>query len=556
MKKCAHNLLFLFLFLLPVKWSDAQELPPDGGGAFDLPLNTQPCLTPEERQEIVRVLEENRDRLRKEGLLPEQVSQPRAAVAFDWPLRKSSSLNWNSYYGISNFVDQDVSAGVLLDYDCEMRTYDGHNGTDFFTWPFPWYLYDNDYIEVIAGEGGNILFKSDGNDDDHCSCFGNWNAVYVEHADGSIAWYGHLKDGSLTGKSVGDAVNKGEYLGIVASSGCSTGPHLHFEVYEQLPYNHGNLVDPYSGACNNTNGSSWWATQPPYREPTLNAVLTHYGPPVMGCPGSDEDPKFSNNFEVGEQVYTAFYYHDQTTGDISNMRIRKPDNSIWQSWNYTSPNTYNASYSYWIWNLPSGGPFGTWKVEVDYQSNTYTHEFNYSIALPVEWVGFKAELTERHTTNLFWETSAALNHHRFEVQHSNNYLSWQSVGTVIGPENSLTREKYVFVHENPTPGVNYYRIKSVDLDGTYEYSTVVSVFLDQTQDDQQIVPNPTKGLIWLKDVDPQEVLSKQVFDQTGRLILQNTFQDNQVDLSVLPNGLYYLQLQTVTTLQTYKVLKH
>ena len=50
------------------------------------------------------------------------------------------------------------------------------------------------------------------------------------HADGSVAWYGHMKAGSLTNKAVGQTVSSGEYLGIVGSSGNSTGPHLHFGI--------------------------------------------------------------------------------------------------------------------------------------------------------------------------------------------------------------------------------------------------------------------------------------------------------------------------------------
>ena len=55
---------------------------------------------------------------------------------------------------------------------------------------------------------------------------------------------GHAEKGSLTTKAIGETVNQGEYLGIVASSGCSTGPHLHLEVYDADVQ----LVDPYEGA--------------------------------------------------------------------------------------------------------------------------------------------------------------------------------------------------------------------------------------------------------------------------------------------------------------------
>jgi len=51
-------------------------------------------------------------------------------------------------------------------------------------------------------------------------------------ADGSVAWYFHLKNGSVTTKAIGQPIAAGEKLGAVASSGCSSGPHLHFEVHQ------------------------------------------------------------------------------------------------------------------------------------------------------------------------------------------------------------------------------------------------------------------------------------------------------------------------------------
>ena len=109
-----------------------------------------------------------------------------------------------------------------------------------YTWPFSWYKMDHDQVKVVAAADGVIIYKSDGNFDKNCGFNNdNWNAVYVEHADGSVAWYGHLKNGSLSTKAVGESVSSGEYLGIVGSSGSSTGPHLHFEVRK-----HGEPVDP------------------------------------------------------------------------------------------------------------------------------------------------------------------------------------------------------------------------------------------------------------------------------------------------------------------------
>ncbi|MDH3651215.1 MAG: M23 family metallopeptidase, partial [Saprospiraceae bacterium] len=369
------------LLVIDLVSQEIPEIQPMGGGEY---IGTKgPCLTDEERKQISAMLEKNVEQLIEEGLIGGNHNRSSVVVSFDWPLRKTEDLPYYSYYATNNFVDQN-STSALLDYNCGARTYNGHRGMDYDTWPFPWYIYENDFVEVIAAEGGTIIGKSDGNDDDHCSCSGSWNAVYIQHTDGSGAWYGHLKKNSLTSKGIGETVSKGEYLGVLASSGCSTQPHLHFEVYDALD----NLVDPYQGPCNTLNSQSWWANQKPYREPTLNAIFTHDSTPIHGCPGVNENPRFSDVFYEGDPVYTALYFHDELLGDLTTLRIRRPNGSIWNSWTHTSNDTYTRSWWWWSWFFGVGEPSGTWTFEADYYGQTFTKEFEYIDRCPLGRVTF------------------------------------------------------------------------------------------------------------------------------------------------------------------------
>jgi len=212
-------------------------------------------------------------------------------VSFIWPVQQAAGFDYNSTWAISVYLDHDDATGGLQDWNCGTRTYDtssgyDHQGVDIFLWPFTWKQVEEEQTEIIAAASGQIIFKSDGSSDQNCS-FNNdqWNAVFIEHSDGSIAWYGHMKNGSLTSKNVGDTVTQGEYLGIVASSGNSTGPHLHFEVYDE----NNNLIDPYTGPCNDLNDTSWWADQKEYLNSGVNAALTHTDLPNFGsCPEIEE----------------------------------------------------------------------------------------------------------------------------------------------------------------------------------------------------------------------------------------------------------------------------
>lgn len=419
MKKRVLLFTLTVLFCFQLQAQTTATLAPGGGGPHQVTATDQ-CLKAEDRSLIQSKLQENIARLQAEGILPTAPAE--SIVNFGWPIRMADFLDYNNADATSNYVDQNFSSG-LLDYACGNRTYDGHRGVDLITWPFPWHLYDNDLVEVVAGEAGTIIDKDDGFDDDHCACFGMWNAVYLQHADGSVAWYGHLKRNSLTQKGIGQSVAKGEYLGIVASSGCSTAPHLHLEVYD----NQNNLIDPFVGNCNSLNNQSWWVGQQAYREPKINAALTHGAVPQHGCPGISEAPFFKNTFAPGETVYFAGYYRDQIANQPSNYRILLPNNTVWQNWTHSSPQTYFASWWWWTWQLPLNGPYGVWRFEIEYDGQTVSHPFNYGITTSTEnlLLAKQVEVFPNPTTksvHLIYETEEAM-----EVQ----LIS--SAGQTIGP---------------------------------------------------------------------------------------------------------------------------
>lgn len=63
--------------------------------------------------------------------------------------------------------------------------------------------------------------------DGWCGCVAN--EVAIEHADGSVALYYHMKQNGVNVQE-GDRVYRGDNIGSTGNTGCSTGPHLHFHV--------------------------------------------------------------------------------------------------------------------------------------------------------------------------------------------------------------------------------------------------------------------------------------------------------------------------------------
>lgn len=333
-------------------------------------------ITGEQRKYINEKIAENIIVLKQQGKLIQKFKN--YEILFELPLKLKDGLTDQGFYSISAYVDHDtLYPNHILDYNCGNITYDlddgyNHTGTDFFTWPFPWYKMDNDEAEVIAAASGIIVLKQDGNFDRNCEeNYDPWNAIYILHEDGSITWYGHFKKNSLTAKNVGETVNTGEFLGIVGGSGSSITPHLHFEVHDA----DNNLIDPFHGPCNSLNNKSWWIEQLPYKDAGINKISTNFKLPVFPeCP-EQEIPNESNNFYLKDTVFLLCYFRNLSTGDSVNFFIYRPDNTLWTNWTWSSTwQFYTAAWLY-HWIIINNEMEGIWKYKIVYKDKTYEHFF-------------------------------------------------------------------------------------------------------------------------------------------------------------------------------------
>lgn len=365
-----HYLIFLLFsgfgqVLFGLNSAQAQVISGPVEVAISMADVTQNCISDADADYNNQMVKDNMSLLQQQNKL---ISRSIEQISFDWPLKQSAGFEYKSTWAISNYIDRDPSSG-LQDWNCQERTYNGHSGTDIFLWPFWWKQMDDDQTEIIAAAEGQIIYKKDGYFDRSCTMNDNpWNAVYILHADGSVAWYGHMKNGSATGKGVGDTVARGEYLGLIGSSGSSTGPHLHFEVHDA----NNNLIDPYNGNCNDN--SSWWTDQRPYNNPAINAVLTHTAPPDFGTCPDTEITYESNQFSPFDAVYLAAYYRDQQPGTSAANTILDPSGNAIYNWTTAMTDFYSSSYWYYILDLNEVE--GTWTYRVEYMGQTVDHTFN------------------------------------------------------------------------------------------------------------------------------------------------------------------------------------
>jgi len=372
--------IFTFIFLFTIAIGNAQvqllETKESDGFWIEPERDTdEVCMSPEEYKRIKSRIEKSAKHMRKSGVLEKHFSTDSrmAHPLFEWPMRQADGFNDPGYYYISNYVDLDPDTTIVLDFNGLDQSYNGHRGIDITTYPYFWKKMADAHVEAIAAADGVIIFKDDGNNDTSCECEDSegWNAVYVMHADGSIAWYGHLKTNSTTAKDSGDIVNVGEYLGVIGSSGCSTNPHLHFEVYDDMD----SLVEPFFGPFNTTTTDSWWANQLPYYDSGINKIATHStASTTPDCPGI-EVPNEKIGFNQGDPITFSIAIRHSLTSDSAVIEVFEPDGdqSSILDVTYIREGTLFIKRASLNWNRTLGNEaeMGKWTYRVTYYSSAY-----------------------------------------------------------------------------------------------------------------------------------------------------------------------------------------
>jgi len=549
--KFFYTLLVLF-FISTI--ASGQAPTPNGFGGFtDLTPDIRDEITPEQRQAIQEEVKSNIRQLAKKGITAQsQLLRNPKATLFGWPLRKAAGFTDPSYYGISNYVDVDPTSGVK-DYNCGSRSYNGHMGTDIFTVPFWWKKMDENSVEIVAAADGIIVAKAGTREDKSCamcpagapeSCF-YWNAVYLQHADGTLTMYGHMKKNSPTSKSIGDAVTKGEYLGVVGSSGNSTGPHLHFEVWQDTFFN--KLLHPWSGPCNPDGNASMWETQQPYYQPEIIKIMTGSAiPEIKACyNGAPENTFEKNDFTIGDTIYLPTFVRDHRgTGPSYNITLTGPGTINYQ---WTLPaNTWAGHYAwlyfYYSFDKTTFGTPGTWKYSVQFGTSYAETTFTLKDPLPLDLISFTARSQEDQVV-LNWETTSEINTSHFEIQHSTDGELFTSIGTVatVGNGNS-GNNSYSFIDRNASAGNNFYRLKMVDKDGVSKMSKIEKVNLVKFHN-VKVYPNPATNSVSVRGL--REYNKLRIANLQGQQMISKSFENTdeiKLDISGLPSGVYILQV--------------
>jgi hypothetical protein len=188
--------------------------------------------------------------------------------------------------------------------------------------------------------------------------------------------------------------------------------------------------------------------------------------------------------------------------------------------------------------------------------NAYIASSNGTLSsLPITLINFSANATVEGV-RLQWRTSMEENFSHFEIERSRDGVNFQSLAETVakGGKNIVT--DYSYVDGTAKAGRYYFRLKSVDIDGAYQYSSTQRIDVTNSSFEiASIFPNPVVGTFTIS-VFEGKIGKLTLLDKYGRNIVQSDLHEGnqEFELPTVPTGIYYARIQTESGTQTIKVL--
>jgi hypothetical protein len=234
---------------------------------------------------------------------------------------------------------------------------------------------------------------------------------------------------------------------------------------------------------------------------------------------------------------TLTYDSDDGVSDYANLRVVQDDGS--SSWldlaGTASANTTGSITS------TTFSSFGT--------KFTLGNVNGGSNALPVTLVDFSVKKSN-HKVIATWATLSEKNCSHFEIECKSNTSDFIKIGEITAKNNSSVKREYSFEGSIELNKVNYYRLKIVDLDGTYAYSSI-SVLKINTESQLEMYPNPILNNTVSIKLNADDDYYLTVVDMNGAIMDKQIVKSSEKVASVqLPNklkqGIYIFKLVSTT----------
>ncbi|WP_375562463.1 T9SS type A sorting domain-containing protein [Bernardetia sp. OM2101] len=179
------------------------------------------------------------------------------------------------------------------------------------------------------------------------------------------------------------------------------------------------------------------------------------------------------------------------------------------------------------------------------------------VVLPLELTEFDGEKVKDQNL-LHWATAREFNTSHFEIERSNDAMDFVKIGDLKCGNKKMENQIYQYWDDEPQNGINYYRLKQVDLDGTFTYTKTIAIDnqgVITKFEIQKIYPNPAQNTVNFVFAIPSSNsdIQLEIFDSNGKSVAKNTenyekgIQNFNQNLSSFSKGLYILRISNLKT---------
>jgi hypothetical protein len=188
------------------------------------------------------------------------------------------------------------------------------------------------------------------------------------------------------------------------------------------------------------------------------------------------------------------------------------------------------------------------------------HVDNYSLGgvLAVKLISFTGRLTLNQTVALDWITTRESRTNYFLVERTKDNWNYTPIDTVYAENNGEFTQNYNAIDHHPLPGMNYYQLKIVDMDGKINYSPIAAVRVTNAKS-PLMYPNPANTYINI--VQGTNVIKQiAIYNVVGKTVtrIPNIHAQSMIKVPVysLPSGLYFVEIRTTDAVYRDKLVVH
>lgn len=178
-----------------------------------------------------------------------------------------------------------------------------------------------------------------------------------------------------------------------------------------------------------------------------------------------------------------------------------------------------------------------------------------SSVLPLQQLSFIGLLQPDATVKLSWKTEQEINMHSYVIERSfGTGTDFQTIG--VKPTQGNGNYYYEFIDQFPVKGINIYRLKMINKDGSFSYSKTVVIHVDKKEAAIKIYPNPARNIIHIQHKQTGINSNLQIFSIDGKPVMHKPIQagatETILNVRALQPGVYSVYITDAS--EGYRVL--